>query len=113
MEQFTALTNDRGLYKKMLKEGSGPYPKEMKNVNIDYIGVLENGVKFVEDQNVSFRLGAGEVISGWEYGVSTMKKGEKSIFVIRHDYAYGAEGQQKVPSYATVVFQIDLNDFES
>lgn len=59
-----------------------------------------------------FTLGKGEVIKGWDSGVATMKRGEKSLFTIHPDYAYGSRGQGKIPPNSTLKFEVELLDFE-
>lgn len=78
-----------------------------------YTGKLEDGTQFDSNQNkedpFSFVLGGGKVIKGWEVGVSTMKKGEKSLFILKPDYAYGANGSPpRIPANATLHFEIEL-----
>ena len=80
-----------------------------------YAGKLEDGTPFDACVNredpFSFRLGAGKVIKGWDLGVATMKKGEKALFILRSEYAYGAQGSPpKIPANATLHFEIELLD---
>ena len=77
-----------------------------------YTGTLEDGTKF--DSSVDrgdpfeFKLGASQVIKGWDVGVATMKKGEKSLFTLRADYAYGERGSPpNIPPGATLVRLIE------
>ncbi len=59
-----------------------------------------------------FTLGEGSVIKGWDIGVASMKKGEKSEFTLGPKYAYGEAGSPpKIPKNATLVFEIELLDF--
>ena len=80
-----------------------------------YAGKLEDGTPFDacvnKEDPFSFRLGAGKLIKGWDLGVATMKKGEKSLFILKSDYAYGAQGSPpKIPPNATLHFEIELLD---
>ena len=55
------------------------------------------------------KLGAGEVIPGWDEGVEGMKVGGRRRLVIPPDLAYGPQGQPPdIPPNATLVFVIDL-----
>ena len=82
---------------------------------VHYTGTLLDGTKF--DSSVdrgtpfNFLLGGGEVIKGWDLGVATMKKGEKSVFTIHSDLAYGAGGSGKIPPNATLKFEVELLQF--
>lgn len=57
-------------------------------------------------------MGAHEVIQGWDLGVATMKQGEKSIFTIHSDLAYGKRGSGKIPADATLKFEVELLGFQ-
>jgi FKBP-type peptidyl-prolyl cis-trans isomerase len=107
---YIELTTDGGLKKKILKEGNGDKPKNLTSVNVHYVGKFEDGKVFDKSEDpFSFKLGAGQVIKGWDLGVASMKKGEKAEFVIRHDYAYGEQGYPGViPKKATLVFTVEL-----
>ena len=59
----------------------------------------------------NFTLGDGEVIKGWDLGVATMTKGEKSVFTIHSDLAYGKGGSGKIPADATLKFEVELLSF--
>ena len=117
MEQFTQLTQDKGLYKKILKEGSGPIPQEGSLVSIYYTGVLENGSVFEENRSgegLVFRIGSQKesddlkLIVGLEAAIKTMRKGEKAIIVMRPDYGYGYEGFLKIPAFSPLIYCVDL-----
>jgi FK506-binding protein 4/5 len=80
---------------------------------VHYTGTLLDGTKFDSSRDRSdpfkFKLGAGQVIKGWDRAVATMKRGEQCRVVLRSDYAYGASGSPpKIPANATLVFDIEL-----
>ena len=112
----TNVTEDGKVSKQILKEGTGELPTQGYNVKVTYIGTLLDGTEF--DKNVSidepfeFILGQNKVIKGWELGVSSMKKGEKSLFTIASEYAYGDKSQPKIPTNSTLKFEIELLDYE-
>ena len=57
----------------------------------------------------SFRLGAGQVIQGWDVGVAGMKVGGSRTLIIPSSMAYGSAGVRgAIPANATLVFNVDL-----
>lgn len=95
-----------------LVAGTGPEAVHGKDVEVHYTGWLLDGTRF--DSSVGgdpfvFRLGAGEVIEGWDRGVAGMKVGGKRKLTLPPDLAYGARGAPPViPPHATLVFEVEL-----
>jgi peptidylprolyl isomerase len=97
--------------------GTGPEPQAGQSVSVHYTGWLdqagEKGKKFDSSrdrgQPFSFKLGAGQVIQGWDLGVATMKTGGKRTLVIPPELGYGARGAGGViPPNATLIFDVEL-----
>jgi FKBP-type peptidyl-prolyl cis-trans isomerase len=96
-----------------LKAGQGEEARAGKVVEVHYTGWLENGTKFDSsvDRNrpFTFRLGAGDVIKGWDEGVAGMKAGGKRKLIIPPDLGYGKRGAGEViPPGATLIFEVEL-----
>jgi FKBP-type peptidyl-prolyl cis-trans isomerase FkpA len=96
-----------------IQVGSGAEAVAGKQVSVHYTGWLTNGTKF--DSSVDrgrpfqFRLGAGDVIKGWDQGVAGMKIGGKRKLTIPPELGYGARGAGGViPPNATLVFEVEL-----
>jgi len=111
------IEKDGGILKEIKVEGSGSEtPWTGDKVFVHYVGTLTDGSKFDSSRDrgdqFSFNIGKSEVIKGWDFGVATMKVGEKAVFTIKADYGYGSAGSPpKIPGDATLVFEIELFDF--
>lgn len=115
--QTKEVTTSSGLKYVDLVVGSGVCPKKGDRVVVHYVGCLESGKKFDSsvdrDQPFVFTLGAGEVIKGWDEGLSTMKVGGKRKLTIPPQLAYGSRGAGGViPPNATIVFEVELLNIE-
>jgi FKBP-type peptidyl-prolyl cis-trans isomerase FkpA len=96
-----------------LREGNGAVATAGQTVTVHYVGTLTDGKKFDSSrdrgQGFTFRLGAGQVIQGWDKGVAGMKIGELRKLTIPSHMAYGAGGFPPViPPNATLVFEVEL-----
>jgi peptidylprolyl isomerase len=99
-----------------LELGEGTEAVAGTNVTVHYVGVAwSNGQQFDAswDRNdtFSFRLGAGQVISGWDQGVAGMRVGGRRSITIPPHLGYGAAGAGGViKGGETLVFVVDLLD---
>jgi FKBP-type peptidyl-prolyl cis-trans isomerase FkpA len=96
-----------------LKAGSGTEARSGAVVEVHYTGWLVDGTKFdsSRDRNQPFRfkLGAGQVIKGWDEGVAGMKVGGKRKLTIPSELGYGRQGAgSTIPPGATLVFEVEL-----
>jgi peptidylprolyl isomerase len=99
-----------------IKVGTGATADRGMTVKVHYTGWLTSGKKFdssVGQAPFKFRIGAHQVIKGWEEGVSGMKVGGKRQLRIPPDLAYGAQGYPgAIPPNATLIFDIQLLGME-
>lgn len=111
------VTTPSGLQYRDEVVGTGAEPKAGQKVSVHYTGWLDDGgkpgKKFDSSRDrgtpFSFTLGAGQVISGWDTGVATMKVGGKRTLIIPPDQGYGARGAGGViPPNATLIFDVEL-----
>jgi len=113
MTDNNITTTPSGLKYIDLKEGTGATPQTGQTVEVHYIGTLENGTKFDSSRDrgapFKFKLGVGQVIKGWDEGISTMKVGGRRKLIIPPDLGYGARGAGGViPPNATLIFDVEL-----
>lgn len=107
------VTTASGLKYVVLNEGTGAAPKTGQTVVVHYTGTLEDGTKFDSSrdrgQPFSFKLGVGQVIKGWDEGLSTMKVGDRRQLTIPPELGYGARGAGgTIPPNATLIFDVEL-----
>lgn len=96
-----------------LFEGTGEELSKSGDVlTVHYVGTLENGEKFDSsvDRGIPFQftLGAGQVIQGWEEGMSNMKIGEKRKLTIPAELGYGSRSIGSIPANSTLIFEVEL-----
>lgn len=110
----TATRNDRGIWIRVDRRGSGPTPEQGAEVTVEYTGRFLDGSVFDTSDGrgpFSFNVGAGRVIPGWDITVGEMREGEIRTVVIPPELAYGARGAGGViPPNAFLVFEIELVD---
>ena len=97
----------------IITPGTGAEAVAGKNVTVHYVGTLTTGSKFDSSrdrgQGFTFRLGAGQVIQGWDQGVAGMKIGEVRRLTIPPELGYGARGFPPViPANSTLIFEVEL-----
>ncbi len=105
-----------GLYYIEMVKGKGPAAVPGRKVTVNYIGYFIDGQIFDSSYDrkkpFTFKLGIGEVIHGWEEGISKMNVGGKAKLVIPSSLAYKDQQMGPVPPYATLVFDIELVSIE-
>jgi FKBP-type peptidyl-prolyl cis-trans isomerase len=107
------VKTDSGLQYWDIKLGLGPLAKAGDHVKVHYTGWFTSGKKFDStvdaNQPYEFTLGQGDVIKGWDEGISGMKVGGKRQLRIPPELAYGEAGFKAiVPPNATLIFDVQL-----
>jgi FKBP-type peptidyl-prolyl cis-trans isomerase len=95
------------------RAGEGPLPKIGDEVLVHYQGSLLDGTIFdssyERNEPLSFRVGIGDVILGWDEAFMQMRQGEKRTLILPHWLAYGVNGREpRIPPRATLVFDVEL-----
>jgi peptidylprolyl isomerase len=111
------VTMPSGLKYEVITAGEGIAPKAGQTVIVHYTGTLENGDKFDSsrdrNQPFSFKLGAGQVIKGWDEGLAAMKIGDRWKLTLPPELGYGSRGAAgAIPPNATLIFDVELLDIK-
>ena len=107
------VTTDSGLQYVDLVVGTGRQAELGDTATVHYTGWLEDGTKFDSSLDrgrpFSFRVGAGQVIKGWDEGVGTMREGGKRKLIIPPNLGYGSRGAGRaIPPNATLTFEVEV-----
>lgn len=92
--------------------GTGATAASGDTVTVHYVGTLSNGTRFDSsfdrNQPFTFRIGAGQVIAGWEQGVPGLRVGGRRRLTIPPSLGYGDRPNGPIPANSTLIFEIDL-----
>jgi len=96
-----------------IEAGSGTQAEAGKEVSVHYTGKFQDDRVFdsslARGVPISFQLGVGRVIKGWDEGIAMMKVGGKAQLIIPPELAYGKNGAGEViPPNTTLVFDVEL-----
>ncbi|BCM92075.1 FK506-binding protein [Abditibacteriota bacterium] len=110
------VTTKSGLQYSDERVGTGAKAQKGQTVTVNYKGMLLDNTVFDQSygrEPFQFKLGAGEVIAGWDEGVAGIKVGGKRKLIIPSKLGYGAQGAgAAIPPNATLIFEIELLSIE-
>lgn len=99
--------------------GTGAEVKAGDTVAVHYTGMLIDGTVFDTSkrgpapQPISFAIGVGQVIEGWDKGIVGMKEGGTRKLSIPPEMAYGERGAAPViPPNASLIFEVELVEIQ-
>ena len=108
------ITTYSGLKYYILEEGNGEKVEDGKEVTLHGIGTLENGEVFWETRESNspffFIPETNSVIKGVEEGVSKMRVGDRWIFILPPEIAYGDKQRGSIPPNSTLIFDYEVLD---
>ena len=104
-----------GVQYKIVKKGTGKLPKIKDTVTVNYRGTLLDGTEFDSSykrgKTDSFKL--SDMIPGFGQAMTQVPDGSKVIIYIPALYAYAEKGNDGIPPYAAVIFEVELNGVKS
>lgn len=108
-----AKRTDSGLYYIITQEGNGTKAEKGQTVLVHYNGTFTDGKKFDSSYDrgepLSFPLGMGRVIKGWDEGIALLSVGGKAKLIIPYQLAYGKNGYPgAIPPKSTLLFDVEL-----
>uniref|UniRef100_A0A023GMQ0 peptidylprolyl isomerase n=1 Tax=Amblyomma triste TaxID=251400 RepID=A0A023GMQ0_AMBTT len=108
-----AVTTDRGVLKKVLRQGAGPVVAPGSGVCFHYNAYLEMADEPFDStrlRNQPYRcLLDNMIIPGLALAVATMRKGETARILVAPQYAFGPMGcPPRIPANATILYEVEL-----
>jgi FKBP-type peptidyl-prolyl cis-trans isomerase len=95
---------------KKVKKGNAPIP--FHTVQILFNAKLTDGTVIASstdrEKPMEFIYQNNEVLKGWDEAISLMKIGEKGIFILPPQLAYGDKKVGKIPANSTITMEIEL-----
>lgn len=109
--KINAQKTATGLYYVVKKAGKGKKAAQGTMVSVNYVGKLLNGNEFdsSKDKSFEFKVGVGQVIPGWDEGISLLSEGSTATLYIPSNLGYGpmAMGEQ-LPANSILVFDVEV-----
>jgi FKBP-type peptidyl-prolyl cis-trans isomerase FklB len=99
-----------GLQYEVVKDGTGPKPKETDTVEVHYHGTLIDGTVFDSsvERGQPAQFPVNRVIPGWTEAMQMMAVGSKWKLYIPANLAYGEHGQGKIGPNSVLIFDVEL-----
>jgi FKBP-type peptidyl-prolyl cis-trans isomerase FklB len=106
------VTLPSGLQYKVITKGTGPTAVDGDRVTTHYTGKLIDGSVFDSsvERGQPATFGVNQVIKGWTEALKLMPEGSKWELTIPYELAYGATGNQRIPGYSTLIFEVEVID---
>jgi len=107
LADFTRLPS--GVYVRTIVEGSGEPAGAGNQVTLNYeVRLPDNSVVDPGDTALSFTIGAGQVVPGFELGVDGMRLAEQRRIIVPSGLAYGRSGTGPIPPNSTLIFDVTV-----
>lgn len=95
------------------ERGDGEAARKNRLVDVLYVGLLASDGSvfdecFSDGQPITFRLGTGEVIGGWDIGISLLSVGDRATLFLPASLGYGREGVEDIPPNSELIFYVEV-----
>lgn len=109
---MTYTRHSTGLYYQILSQGSGAYPTFSSICTVRYTGKLLNGTIFDSQTTTPVSFPLGNVIAGWQAGLSLIQKGGVIRLLIPSSLGYGCQANGTIPANSILYFDVELVDVQ-
>ncbi|MBA7549036.1 hypothetical protein ES705_41507 [subsurface metagenome] len=114
-EKLGVKPSGSGLFYLKIREGKGEKIEKGDTITINYEGKFLNG-KFFDStirRNQPFQFVYGtewQVVQGLEEAIGMMREGEKSLFILPSDLAFGKKGSSTgiIPPFTSLIFEVEI-----
>ncbi len=110
--QMHLSVSPAGLWYLIKHTGKGDSAHTGKIANIKYsVSLLDGKFCYSSDSSgiKSFKIGEGGVETGLEIGIRMLREGDKAIFILPPNLAYGLLGDEKcIPPRSIIMYQVEL-----
>lgn len=103
--QFTKT--ESGIWYYFEKQNNTKQKLQEKVVNFSYQMFSMNGLMLDLEENKTIEFGKKQIPTGLEEGLKLMQKGDAARFIIPSYLAYGAQGNEKVEPYTTLIYFVE------
>lgn len=95
------------------ERGDGPPARKNRVAEVLYVGLLASTGEvfdecFSRGKPITFRLGVGEVIGGWDIGIGLLNVGDRATLFIPPQLGYGSVGTDGIPGDSELIFYVEL-----
>ena len=102
-----------GLEYTITEKGNGKKPQIGDKVVVHYTGRLLNDTVFDSSKNhggqpFTFKLGAGQVIKGWDEAFQLFQVGDKATIKFGPELGYGSQAMGSIPANSTLIFDVEV-----
>lgn len=116
-QENQVVVTESGLKYKVVQRGEGAKAEKGKQVCLHGIGLYEDGKSFWNSRDEGapfcFVLGKSRVIKGCEEGVALMRVGDRFLFTMKPELAYGEKGRgDLIPPNSTLIFDYEVLSVE-